>query len=372
LTQGGPYYRLVQRLHALWPSGVARNWWFALLLWLPIALGEIVRALRQQPADAVMHDVSVHVRILFSLPVILVAERMIDATCRGTVGAMYNGELCDRDALDRIVDRAEHMRDAWWPELLLLLVALTGGQLTQWGIVDGFAGDALGVQWSFPRVWYTMIALPMLQFVMWRWLWRWLIWSIVLARIARLQLAVLATHPDHAGGLEPLGWPLSAFSVFVVAISAILSAAWGTQVIAHRVQLPTLVPELIVFLLAVFAIALGPLLMFCGHLHRGRRRTLFEYTDLARDYTLRFHEKWIVRRTAEDSPLGSPDIQSLNDLNGSFQVIRETTMFPFGPRKIIALLVAALLPMVPLLASTMTLQQVTERIVKTVLGGLPI
>lgn len=372
LTDGGPFYQLVRRLRMLRPSGMVRSWWFALVLWLPIALGEVVRALRDLPADATLLDLSPHVRILFSMPVFLLSERLIDAACRGSIAAMYGGELCDRGGLDRIIDRAERLRDAWWPELLLLALAITGGQLSLWGVFGGIHGGPSTEIWSFPRMWYASIALPLVQFLMWRWLWRWLIWCYVLAGIARLPLAALATHPDRAAGLEPLAWPSSAFSGFVLAVSAILASAWGTQLIAHRARLQDLAPGALVFLLGVVVIAIGPLLMFCGHLYRARRRTMLEYTDFARRYTRQFHEKWIAQDGTAESPLGSADIQALNDLGGSFEVIGETRVLVFSPRKVLTLLVAAALPMLPLIASTFTLQQVAERVAKTVLGGLPI
>ena len=226
--------------------------------------------------------------------------------------------------------------------------------------------------WSFPRVWYATVALPLVQFVMFRWLWRWLIWSYILAKLSRLPLVPLATHADRAGGLAPLARPVTGFSGFVLAISAILSGAWGTQVLAQRTTIKQLVPGLVVFLLTTLVVALAPLLLFCGHLFRARRRTLAQYGDFMRDYTLRFHEKWIEPRAALKQPLGSADIQSLNDLGQAFQVASQSRIFVFGARNIATLWFAALLPIIPLLVSSLTVEQILRRILATVLGGIPI
>ena len=72
------------------------------------------------------------------------------------------------------------------------------------------------------------------------------------------------------------------------------------------------------------------------------------------------------------SALGSPDIQSLDHLMEAFQVISKTRVFVFGPRQVLAVWSAGLLPLLPLVLSTLTFEQVLRRILATVLGGLPL
>ena len=89
-----------------------------------------------------------------------------------------------------------------------------------------------------------------------------------------------------------------------------------------------------------------------------------------RQYTLDFHDKWIQRPGREEA-LGSPDIQSLCDLGESFQVIAQTRIFVFSPRVVAMVVFSALLPMVPLFASQLTVQDVLKRLVGSVFGLLP-
>ena len=154
-------------------------------------------------------------------------------------------------------------------------------------------GETIGF-WSFSRVWYALVALPLVQFVMFRWMWRWVIWSYMLVRISKLPLFVLATHADYAGGLGALARPVSGFSAFVLANSAILAGAWATQVLQDRTTIRALVPMLVVYEVAALAVAVGPLLFLSAHLFRARRSTLAQYGDFMRAYTLRFHEKWLA------------------------------------------------------------------------------
>jgi hypothetical protein len=375
LTEGGPTYRLLHRLGLVKRDGGLRGLPLALLAWLPLLVGESIRSAMGRPPDPAWRDLSVHVRLLLALPTMLLAERLVDTACRSAVHSLYVGRLAEGVALDRVVEGGERLRDAGWPEAVCLLAALVGGQLALWE-VTGAAGLFHGATgrraWSFPHLWYDGFALPLFQFFMYRWLWRWAIWSVMLVRIARLPLAPIATHPDRAAGLAALARPVSAFSFFGLAIGAVLAGAFGSQLIAHRTTVRSLLPELLVLLLVLAALATAPLLLFCGHLYRVRWRELAQYGDFATGYMRAFHHKWIEPGSTPDTPLGSPDIQSLADLGSAFEVILHTQLFVFGIRHLVGLWSATLLPMVPLLASQLTVEQLLRRIASALLGGLPL
>ena len=125
-------------------------------------------------------------------------------------------------------------------------------------------------------------------------------------------------------------------------------------------------------MLAVLAFAFGPLLLFSGHLFRARRQTFFLYGGCTDDYVRRFHAKWIEPGPGNTSMLGSQDVQALADLGLAFQVIVTTRLFIFTPRKIFEVWLAAIVPMLPLFASVVTVEHVLKRIVGTLLGAVPI
>jgi hypothetical protein len=375
LHDGGPFYRLLIRFHMLRPSGRPRGLWLGVLAWMPLVIGEGVRVAFGMRLDPTLLDLSVHVRLLVALPAMLFCERLVERGCASAIASFYAGGFCDRASLDRIVDVGEHLRDAWWPEAALAALAVFGGQLALWHVTGpaGVFHGQLGVgAWSFPHLWYVTIALPLAQFVLFRWLWRWSIWGYMLARLASLPLAPLATHPDRAAGLSCLARPLSGYSGFAFAAGTILASAWGTQIVAHDTTVKAQFAALVAFVFVVLAVAIAPLLLFCGHLYRERRRALAQYGDFAIEYIRGFHAKWIEPQTPGAQALGSSDIQSLNDLGGAFGVISNTRLFVFGKRSILAVASAALLPMVPLLTSVVTVEHVLERVVTAVLGGIPL
>jgi hypothetical protein len=373
LTRGGPFYRLLQRYRIVTPTSTIGCWWLAALVWLPYSVGEAVRAAYDLDLDPAVFDISTHVRILLALPIMLISERLLETTARSAMSSFAKGEFCDPTLWEPILVRAQRLRDSWFAELVLLLVAVLGGQLVLWGVFGAsglFHGGGEMHFWSFPRIWYAVIALPLFQFVLFRWLWHWLIWSTVLARVSRLPLHVLATHPDYAGGLTLFARPVTAFAGLLFATSAVVSAAWGTKLIYGYATLRELVPGLVAFLVTATVVGFGPLLSFSGTLFRMRRRTLAAYGAFARHYILDFHQKWIAS-PREKSALGTSDIQSLADLGNSYQIASKTRLIPFAPRIVLGVWIAGIVPMLPLLASRLTAEQVLKRIIATVLGGFP-
>ncbi|HTR52082.1 MAG TPA: hypothetical protein VMJ10_15320 [Kofleriaceae bacterium] len=374
LNDGGPFYQVMRRLRLIRGSGMISGPVLALFAWLPIVVGEAARVVLGMAPDPTLTDLSMHVRLLVALPLVLFSERLVEPAAASSIRSLYVTNVCDASALDDIVARGERLRDAWLPEALLASLAFIGGQLALWhvfGATGVFHGATGAGAFSFPRMWYVVIALPLAQFVMLRWMWRWTIWSLMLAHIARQPLRTLATHPDKAAGLACLARPVAGCGAFACAIGSVLASAWGTQILAGRTTVEAELPALVAFLLIVVAVAVAPLLLFCGHLYRGRRRAIAQYGDFASRYTCDFHDKWIVHATPE-SPLGAQDIQALNDLGGAYNVVVTTRFFVFGPSTLMPLWFGAILPMVPLFASILSVEHVLKRILGTLLGGLPL
>ena len=55
------------------------------------------------------------------------------------------------------------------------------------------------------RNWYVGVSVPAFLFLGLRWFWRGFVWSRFLARLSRLDLRLVATHQDGAGGIAFVG-----------------------------------------------------------------------------------------------------------------------------------------------------------------------
>jgi hypothetical protein len=366
----GPFNRQARRLRLADDAGNLSAWRFGAIAWLPLLLDSLVRVAIGARVDPIVQDISVHARFLVSLPVLVVAERLLRTQCQAAVTMLYTGNVIDRGELEHMVDRASALRDNPWFEMLFAAIAVFGGQAVLWGI-SGPTGVFHGIEAadsSFLRIWYAAFALPLLQFLGLRWLWRWLIWTTMLVRLVRIPMATIATHPDRAAGLRFLSAPTTAFAMFELGFASILAGAWGTQLIDGRVTVPALFPTFIAFLAVSLVVAFAPLLLFTPRLFRAQRKTLLVYHPFALDYVRRFHRKWI--EGSDEDVLGSPDIQSLADLDNSYQIIQQTGMFVFGSRKLVELWLAAIVPLLPLVLTVVPVEQLMRRIASAAFGGL--
>ncbi|HTR55080.1 MAG TPA: hypothetical protein VMJ10_30550 [Kofleriaceae bacterium] len=366
-----PFQRLLRRLHLSRPTGNVRRAWLVAIAWVPLALGAVIRKLGGREPEPLVYDISVHIRFLVAMPCVLTAEHMLRRLVNTSVAQLYDGRFADASALDRVLDRAERLRAEPAIELALAGCALVLGQLVLWGVVGttGLVSGTSQTSWSISGVWYAAIALPLLQFLVLRWIWEWIVWSLALVQISRMRLATAASHPDRSAGLEFLSWPLGAFAMFMLGLSCVLAGAWGTQLLAHRTTIPSLVPTLAILLAIALVVALGPLILFAQHLYRARLAELSDYNALALQYVREFRAKWIDA-VPITSPLGAADIQALHDLGGAYEVIATTGMTVFRRRSAIAIVLAVLVPLIPLALTVVPIQRVFSRLVDAVVGAL--
>ena len=114
----------------------------------------------------------------------------------------------------------------------------------------------------------------------------------------------------------------------------------------------------------VFVVAvLIPLTVFTPHLARARRRGLREFGTLASRYTQDFEQKWI-HGGAQETPLGSADIQSLADLGNSYGFVQDMRFVPFGLKDITRLAAVAAAPLLPLTLTVFALDELAGYAIK--------
>jgi len=354
LVDGGPFVRLMRRLGWTRRDGHIDHVRACLILvavaWVPLLATTV--AARLMAGRWFTVDWSVQARLLIAIPLLLRADVSLHARTR----SVFNRFVSDpwvppgqRDRFDQIVAAAARHRDAAAPEALLLGLALVASEVVVWNLGGRpfMAGRVvIDRQMVVARWWYALVALPMFQFLVYRALWRWAIWTQMLWRLSRLRLQPIAMHPDGAGGLEFLSWPSLGFCYVIAALSAAQSGVWADQVLHAGVKVTALKTQAFVFIGATVVLALGPLLCLVPQLWRCRFEGRETYGRLAADYTRLFHGRWIEQRD-RDGLLGAADIQSLADLANSYNVVDKTRFVPFSPRTIIAIAAAALAPMIP-------------------------
>jgi len=192
-------------------------------------------------------------------------------------------------------------------------------------------------------------------------LWKWLLWSYFLFRLSRLNLQVVATHPDHHGGLGFLGLSPIAATPIAVAVSVAIASVWRAQILHHNTHLMDYKFQAVALLVIVLLIFMGPLVFFMPRLGRLRQGGILEYGTLAQIHSMDFHRKWIVRRAGhEDEFLDAPEVSTLTDFATSYDNIEHMQPFPFDRAAFFALLLAVVLPMLPVVLAEIPLSEVLK------------
>jgi hypothetical protein len=369
-----PVYRVLRRLHLLNAAGRPYVLRIVAIAWLPLCIAGLTRLAYLEMPAPILLDISVHVRLLVAIPLLLKAEDLLDQRCRGAIKQLYEGRLAPGASLDHIITRAERARDSRAAELLIGCIVLAMGVAGVTHVI-GPTGVVAGVSEpqavTFARVWYVLVSLPIVQFLIVRWLWHWCIWSYIVIRVSRLPLHMNASHPDHAGGIGFLSSPVTSFAGYVLALAATLSGAWGTQILDGHATLQSFVPTFILFVVVVLVVACAPLLGYTSHLYQARHRDIGANNRLALEFVRAFYGRWIDKLGKADDLAQWPDYTRLTDMGGSYESLVKIRLVPIGPRSVLSIWAAAVAPMLPLVATTMPLDKLLLDIGHALLGGLP-
>lgn len=82
LTGGGPWLHVLMRCHLVDQRGRVRGSWLALAAWLPIAIAAVVQLVIAGRVDPILSDPTMHVRLLVTVPLLVVAENLLETDPR--------------------------------------------------------------------------------------------------------------------------------------------------------------------------------------------------------------------------------------------------------------------------------------------------
>jgi hypothetical protein len=347
----------------------------ALLTWLPSALLTAVQEVFFVGSDLpFFSSVGTYVRLLVGIPLFFLAEMFFDRRVGQCLRRMTESGIIapiDHPAFDRAIHRAMRWRDAWLPELLMIALVfvlvssgirtdLPSGVHTWQTMPDGSS--------TLAGRWYVVVSLPTFQFLILRWGWRLAIWWALLWRLSRLDLQLMPTHPDRAGGLGLLGVAHVDLSPLSAAGAAVLAANFAQQMSFSSAKLEDFVLPAAGYVIAMTLLLIAPLFFFTPRLLEVKQRGTLAYGALAADYTIAFDRKWLQKEAAAgESILGTADLQSLADLGNSFGVVQSMGLLPITVRQLALLTAAAILPMAPLLLKAFSLNELVINIARAIL-----
>ena len=341
------------------------------LLFLALIGGHAIRGPLQIPF---LYDIEAQVRFLVALPILIVAEVIVHSRLVHTVRRFVERRLIvpeDMTKFRAAIDSAMRIRNSLAVELTLLILVYTLG-LWLWrsqiatGSPSWYAtpeGTALHL--TLAGYWYAFVSIPIFQFMLVRWYLRFFIWFQFLWRVSKLNLRLVATHPDRAAGIGFLGQSAYAFGPILFAQGTMLAGLIANRVLHGGENLMAFKMELAGLVVFMILLLFSPLLSFNPSLSRVKREGLRAYGRLGSRYVEAFEQKWIRGAAPNDEELlGTADIQSLTDLGNSFAVIQEMRVVPFSVKDLVRLAAITAAPLLPLTLTVFSLEELVTRVIK--------
>ena len=213
--------------------------------------------------------------------------------------------------------------------------------------------------------WYVFFCLPILQILLYRWLYTILIWIIFLKNLSKVNLHLSALHPDGVGGLGFLQYTQLSYFPVALAFSALTAGVMNNVIIfakASIVDYKIAIGSILLFVLLLF---IFPLMLLLPLLAKIKRKYFMQYSlqswPVAREYE---EQLKAFSATGEEKPDASWHV----DLIGSFEKTKEMKTILVDKTLLIAFGAAVILPFLPVMAQQVPLKEILMNLIGKILG----
>jgi hypothetical protein len=374
IARGGPYYDLQQRLGLLHERALNAGRRAAILVGLawgvPLLLSVITgHAIGPAASRPFLLDLGAWARFVIAIGIFVLMERMVEERLRAHLRQFVRAPLIApgaQPAAAEAVVRALRRRDARLAELVCVVAAyvitLGGAELilhadsSSWLVSVGPEGARLT-----PAGWWcALVSSPLFWFLLLRWLWRHAVWGLLLRDLARLELRLVATHPDGAGGLAFIGQYPNAFAAFVFALSCVLGAAIARTLLQGGLTTAASGQLMAAWLIIVMILFGASLAAFTKPL-----RQLKEATLLAAGSVATRHERAVERQLLARNMSAAGDAEAtpggeIPDPSKLYAAAKKLSIFLISRSAIVPVAAAALVPLVAAGATQLPIRELLK------------
>lgn len=319
------------------------------------------------------NDFATHARSLIAVPLFIFCELFCVKKLAAIAHQFVRSGIIrqtDKPAFDALIASNRALMNGKVAEIVAIVAAyaiafvlvrhLPSLGVRPWYLLDGSSSGMSIAGW-----WYSFVSLPLLLILVFGWLWRIFLWSRFLIRVAGMKLRLIAAHPDRSSGLKFLNSSLIAFMSLAFTFGVVTAGSVANRVLyqgATIESVQTTVAGLVVFVLILF---IGPLLVFVLKLHGQKVEGIFSYGSLADDVGRQFEEKWLANYEKFGSgALEATDFSATTDLYQVVANVHDMRLLPFELRALVSLIVATLLPFIPVLLMTMPLKLIVNELAR--------
>ena len=360
LAAGGPFNALERRLGLLRETAAAAprralilvGLTFGVPLALSLAAGHAWGPLALRP---LLLDWGAWARFVLSVAVFVLMERMVEERLKVQLRQFAATPLLAPSALAAAagsVDRALRRRDLSLAEFVCIVLAyvltlagtwlLLGGQTDSW-LVQGApeAARLTAAGW-----WTVLVSSPLFWFLLLRWLWRHLVWALLLRELSKLELRLVVTHPDGLGGLAFIGQYPNAFAALVFAMSCVLAAAIAKAFQHDALELDSYGYVMGAWLIVVLLLFGVPLLTFTPPLGRLKQQALLASSAAATRHFRAAERATLGSNLAAATDADAVAVAEIPNPTPTYTAAKKLGTMAFSREALLPVAGAALLPLV--------------------------
>src|SRR4051794_27941988 len=339
-----------------------------LTCWVPLALFKFYQLGWHQFSLLFVRDVATHVRFLFVFPILLFARQSVNNSLTQTIHTFYDTKIINKDNQAEFEEKIEWLlrwRNSLLVDILIIVLVYSAFYLRKTGNSSVAPWIAYENKISAAGWWYVIFSLPLLQIVIYRWLYGIITWIIFLWKISKIDLKLSSLHPDGMGGLGFLKYTQLSFFPVALAFSSIVAGGLNNLMIFSNASIYDFPVLIISLLVIVFLLFILPLFVFIPLLASVKRKYFLKYSKDAWDFA-RAYEKELDEYYATGE--NRPDTSWHVDLVGSFEATSSMQVVPMDKVILISFASAVLLPFIPVVAQEIPLRDILTTLLSKFFG----
>lgn len=373
----GPPHGLLTRLglrrrspgsYLLAAAGLALIAWFPLLLLTFVQDGLTSNHL----CRAFLADATAHTRFLIVVPLLLIADLICTPRLGLIVQEFQDGGLIreqDRAKYQAAVASTAHLVRSRTAEVVILLLSYALVAWLSYTLPDSrvpawYWSDTSSVAlYPWAVWWHSLVSLPLLFSLLLGWLWRLIVWTRFLVLMTRLDLRLVASHPDLAGGLGFVGTSLRMFSIVALAYSAFIAGPIAKRILVDGVQSSVVTLEVAIAAALVVVLFTSPLVVLAPSLRSTWWNGRAAYQGMARRMGDAFEIKWFGCGKKQDAEaLKAADFSALTDYYAVAANVDAMRFVPVDLKSIVILALGAVAPFLVITILAMPTDVLVERL----------
>ena len=363
IFEGGPVYRVLMKMR-LEKKQKMLALVSIVITWVPLLIITIFEGTFNSGIKLpFLQDVAMHVRLLVALPMLLLIRLFIEAKVAVVVKYLSDTLVSAEDKKNifpKILRRGKRLTNSVWAEIIMLgLVIVITISPIKGGMMSGlqhetdlwmFAGNEGSHALSMAGKWSIYISIPVFQFILLWWLWRYFVWVLLLFRISRMKLNLEPTHPDLTGGLGILLLAQKYFILFFLAVCTVASGVLMARLISHQDTFNGICIEAIGYIILCLLLVLVPMLFFTGKLMRLKHAGLLQLSKLGFSLSDKFEKEWINDNAIEKKLTETlASTSTVQDYSTIFRSVAEIRIVPLTVKEVLTMVFLLFIPYIPIL-----------------------